>query len=308
MPLRLSMTTGFGLVLQDPAPRPELAAGVLAQALGIGPAEAAARLASPPGPLAAGLGKAAALRLALHLRLLGVRVQVAAGRDAPAAPAPLFDIALQVRDPARLEAVARRLGGWLAVSADAAVAGLRRPGGMILAGLDRAAVEGWRRRVRGLAGLQLLVSDPAGATYDLLPWDRPADGARLGPLLQFLRRLGLPPCPMTGAVAAGLDTPTVRAVLRRYPDCGLVALNRDFQRFDLVIAGATKPVQPELASFLATRTALSAQAFGAAGLTGDLRIECALSRADAMAFMADYAAIGIETRPRLVTGRGDGPE
>lgn len=308
MPSRLSMTTGFGLALLGPAPRPELAAGVLAQALGIGEAEAAARLAGPPGPLAAGLGKTAAVRLALHLRLLGARVQVAAGPDSPPPPAPLFDIALQVRDPARLDAVARRLGGWLAVSAGAAVAGLGRPGGMIVAGLDWTAVEGWRRRVRGVAGLQLLVSDPSGATYDLLPWDRPAAGARLGPLLRFLRRLGLAPCPMTGAVAAGLDTAMVRAVLRRYPDCGLLALNRDFQRFDLVIAGATAPVQPELASFLATRTALSAQAFGAAGQTGDLRIECALSRADAMAFMADYAAIGVETRPRLVMERGDGPE
>lgn len=307
MTMRLSMTTDHVLALMAPAARADLAAPVLARSLGIAAGDAAGRLARGPGTLATGLSRTRASRAATMLGLLGLRVRVAEGGADVEPETVLFDVALQVADAGLRAGVAVRLARWLDMAPDAVVAGLGRPGGIVVTALDWTAVNGWRRRVRGMCGLQLLVSDPAGATFDLLPWDRPANPARLAPLLRFLRRLGLATCPLTGAVAAGIDRVMVRTVLRRFPDCGLVALNRDFQRFDLVLAGTPMPVRHELASFLAARTALPPQAFARPDRVAGLRIECSLCRADALAFQTDYAAIGLETRLRLVLERGDGP-
>jgi hypothetical protein len=85
----------------------------------------------------------------------------------------------------------------------------------------------------------------------------------------------------------------------------VVALNRDFQRFDLILAGAPGIERRELADFLAARSSLPPQAFARGEAQAGLRLECGLTRADALAFQADYAAIGIETRPHLVFG-GEG--
>lgn len=307
MTTRVSATRDYGLALLAPAPRADLAAPVLAQLLDIPAAEALDRLAAGPGVLAAGLSRARAQRTAALLGVMGLRVRVDADSAAEAAT-PLFDVALQVADPALRGPAADRLSGWLDRPAAAIAAGFARPGGMVAEGLDWAAVCHLRRRVRAMTGVFLLVSDPAGATYDLIAWERPRNPARVQPLLALLRRLGLGGCTLTGAVAAGLDVPMVRAVLRRFPDCGLLALNRDFQRFDLVLAGSPVPVRGELADFLAARTALPPQTFALPDRTAGLRIECALSRADALAFQADYAAIGLETRLRLVLECGDGPD
>lgn len=301
--MRVSETREFGLALLAPAPSAELAAPVLAQMLDISAADAMDRLAAGPGILAAGLSRARARRAAALLGVMGLRVRV----DAEVGLAvPLFDVALQVADTALRETVAERLSGWLDRPAAAIAAGFARPCGLVVQGLDWTAVCHLRRRVRALSGLLLLVSDPDGATYDLIAWEPPRNPARVQPLLALLRRLGLGGCMVTGAVAAGLDRAMVRAVLRRFPDCGLLAMNRDFQRFDLVLAGAPMPVRGELADFLAARTALPPQTFAQPDRTAGLRIECALSRADALAFQADYAAIGLETRLRLVLASGDG--
>jgi hypothetical protein len=70
------------------------------------------------------------------------------------------------------------------------------------------------------------------------------------------------------------------------------------------MAGTPVPVNRELACFLAARTALPPNAFARPGGLAGLQIEGALSRADALAFQADYAAIGLDTRLRLVLERG----
>lgn len=309
MATRLTVTKDYAVALLAPASRAELAAPVMARSLDIAPAEAMKRLDGGPGIVARGLSRVRARRMVTLLGLLGLRVAVQADAgDPPEVPGPQFDIALQVADAAARPGAARRIAGWLDQTPDGVAAGLARPGGLLVGRLDWAAVNLWRRRTRGLQGLLLLVSDPAVARYDLLPWDRPADPSRLGPLVRFLRRLGLATCPLTGAVATAVDRTTAAVVLRRFPDCGLVPLNRDFQRFDLVLAGTPLPVRNEMAGFLAARTALPPQAFVRPDRLAGLRIECMLSRADALAFQADYAAIGLETRLRLVLERGDGPD
>jgi hypothetical protein len=304
MASRLSTTDDFRLDLMASVALIDIAVPLVSRSLGIDADAAHARLAKGPGTLATGLSQGRALRLATMLRLLGLPVRVSAGSEADPDFTARFDISLQVTEPARRNAVATRLAIRLCTPPAETAAELDRPCGLLRQGLVWSDVERWRRRTRGIGGLQFLVSDPETARFDLLPWDRPANPPRLSHLLRFLRRLGLGTCPITGAVAAGIDRATVSLVLRRYPDCGLVPLNRDFQRFDLVMAGTPVPVNRELACFLAARTALPPNAFARPGGLAGLQIEGALSRADALAFQADYAAIGLDTRLRLVLERG----
>ncbi len=303
---RLSATDDFRLDLMASVALIDIAVPVVSRSLGIAEDVARDRLAKGPGRLATGLSRGRARRLATMLRLLGMPVRVSCGSDGDPDCTPTFDIALQVAEVGQRHAVASRLAARLHLPPATIATGLGRPGGLLRHGVGWPEVNDWRRRARGIGGLQVLVSDPLTARFDLLPWDRPANPLRLSPLLRFLRRLGLGTCPLTGAVAAGIDHATASLILRRYPDCGLVALNRDFQRFDLVLSRTPTPGQQELASFLATRTALPPGAFAGPDGLADLRIEGSLSRADALAFQADYAAIGLETRMRLVLERGDG--
>lgn len=310
MPSNLSITSDLALILVAPAPQPGLAVDLLAAHVGLPRGEALARLSGGPGVLATGLAQGRGRRLVTLLGLLGLRVRLAAADVGPVqrqAPELLFDLALQAsRNHGQRAAAAERLAPDLGLSPAAAVLAFARPGGLVLPGLNWAAVAAWRARTRGLVGVQVLVSDVQAAVHDLMPWDRPADPTSLGPLLRHLRRLGLAPCPLTGAIAAGLDARLAAHVLARFPQSGIVAMNRDFQRFDVELAGAPDPARHELAAFLATRTHLPVAAFARPGPAAGQRIETALSRADALAFQADYAAIGLETRLCLVLERSGG--
>lgn len=304
----LSQETRFGLTLLAATRQAELAAPVLARATGVSPDEALERLARGPGLIGAGLRRRQAAQVAVLLGLLGLQVRVSAPNETVDPLPPRFDLALQVTGRNAARAAAPRLAAWLGRTETEILAGLARPGGVVLAGQTWDAVTRWRRRTRGMAGLQVLVSDPLQATYVLLPWETPAVPAQVPGLLRFLRRLGLARCPVTGAIATGLDLAMVRIVLKRYPGCGLVALNSHFQRFDLVLSVRQEPIRHELASFLAARTALPPTAFQCHEALAGLRIESALNLNDALAFQADYAAMGLDTRLRLVPERSDGPD
>jgi hypothetical protein len=282
--------------LHAPSPQMALAADTVAQYLHIPVIEAHARLADAPSRLAADLPAGRARRLGILLRLLGLRVELTAADDTSAIMPHLFEVALQADGPearARLPGLRAALPSSCRVSFDL-------PSCVMIEGIDWPAVAAVRRAIKGVAGLRLLVSDPEQATYDLIPMECPSDPGSTRALGQHLQRLGLGRCGMTGAVGAELDVTMQRLVLARFPDAGVIALNRDFQRFDLYLTGAPDPARRELTDFLATRTSLPASAFAGGQARAGLRIECGLTRADALAFHADYAAIGIETRPRLV--------
>jgi hypothetical protein len=301
MPTKLTAATRCTVVVEAPSPQMALAAETVAQCLRIPVAEALARLAEAPTRLAVDLPVGRARRLGMLLRLLGLRVAVLPA-DASVSEAPhSFEVALQASAPeARV-----RLAALVAAQDGAQAVTLDLPSCAVIEGLDWPAVSMLRRRIKGVAGLRLLVSDPGQASYDLIPFGRPADPDSARALGRHLQRLGLARCALTGAVGADLDATMRRLVLARFPQAGVVALNRDFQRFDLVLTGTPDPARRELADFLATRTSLPPSAFAGRQARAGLRIECGLTRADTLAFQADYAAIGIETRPRLVfTGEG----
>lgn len=296
MSTKLKSNMRLAVLLQAPSPQMALAAETVAQFLHIPLHEAQARLADAPSRLAADLPAGRARRLGTLLRLLGLRVEILAADDPSEVKPHLFEVALQASGREARE----RLPGLLAALPTGCSASVNLPSFAVIEGLDWPAVAALRRTIKGVAGLRLLVSDPEQATYDLIPMERPSDPDSARALGRHLQRLGLGRCVMTGAIGAELDDTMRRLVLARFPHAGLIALNRDFQRFDLDLTGTPDPARRELTDFLATRTSLPASAFAAGQARAGLRIECGLTRADALAFQADYAAIGIETRPRLV--------
>ena len=302
MPTKLTADTGCTVLLQAPSPQMALAADTVARCLRIPVAEALARLAEAPTCLAVDLPVGRARRLGTLLRLLGLRVAILPG-DAPLSDVPhWFEVALQAGGPEARAMLAPLVAALLEAQGTVT---MHAPSCAVIEGLDWPAVSALRRRIKGVPGLRLLVSDPGQASYDLIPFGRPADPDSACGLGRHLQRLGLVRCALTGAVGADLDATMRRLVLARFPQAGVIALNRDFQRFDLELTGTPDPRHRELADFLSARTSLPPSAFAGREARAGLRIECGLTRADTLAFQADYAAIGIETRPRLVfTGEG----
>lgn len=295
MPAPTATGTRFRLLLAAPAPQGRLAADLLAAATGVDAGLAAARLAGGPSLLAEGLGAAEARRLAALLPLFGLRVRVEPeGSAAAEAEETRFDLSVQCAGPADAPALAATLG----LTVGEVREGLSRPGGLTLPGRDWAEVGALRARLCLLRGLRVAVSDPERATYDLIAWGRPTRPDEAAGLLRHSRRLGLGPCALTGAAVGGADRALRDHLLARFPGAGVIAVNRDFQRFDLLLTASPGLGERDLADFLASRGPHVASASGAG-----LCIERGLSRADTLCFQTDYAVIGIETRPVLVAGR-----
>lgn len=300
MPTRITTCTQMRVVLDAAAPHGAMAAEVLAAATGLTAGEAHERLANAPCELAAPTTAEAARRLVRILSVFGLRVRAESAGQPASRPNIRFDLALQ---PTGSHPSARATGlvaARLGRGADAVAADLAAPGGLILEGLDWAAICAWRHLLRERSGIRAVASDPQVALYDLLPSGRTADSPQALALLLHLRRLGLGPCALTGAVGGGLDRVMRDHVMRRFPGAGFVPVNRDFQRFDLVLTGARGLNAHDIEGFLRSRGGIGVPAVAAEGGPDPLRIECALGRADALAFQSDYAAIGIETRLRLV--------
>jgi hypothetical protein len=304
MSIRLTSDTPVTVMLQAPSPQMALAADITAQHLRISRQEALARLADAPARIASSLPVGKARRLCLLLRLLGLRVSMMPDNAHPAEVQGGYEVSLQANGAdARL-----RLRAMLsAMPMPVASAMLDMPSGVVIEGLDWSGVVTLRRRIKSEPGLRMMISDPQSASYDVIPWGRPADPASAIALTRHLRRLGVARCALTGAVGADLDAAMRTHVLSRFPEAGVIALNRDFQRFDLILTGAPDLPQRDLADFLAARAQVPHALLARPGAAPGLRIECALTRADTLAFQADYAAIGIETRPMLVLTREGDP-
>ncbi len=283
----------------------DLGRDVVAAHLGLTPKEAAQRLSRAPSVLAEALAPDAARRLVRLLRLLGLPARCeTVGTGDKIECRTVFDLAIQPTAGAPAREIAARLSERLDRPQATFMTLLHAPGGLVVTDLTWQAVAGWRTD-RALSRAQILVSESEGAAYDVLPWYRPDDQTSVSALARHLRVLGLAPCPLTGAVAAGIDRTMAAHLIERFPRAGLLCVNRDFQRFDLVMTAAPGLSPRELADFLTTRTGQSRVVPGATCTSAPEAIDCALTRSDALAFQADYALIGIETRLRLVSGSRD---
>lgn len=255
----------------------ELAAPSLARHLRISEAAAMALLRKGELQLAAGADPLVSL-----LRALGIVVQTASGAG--------LTVSLYSAAPdQRLQAALAALG----LQADAVM----QAGGLVLAGQTVAQIEVLRRMFRQFAGLQLTVSDPAQARFDLFA-RQPLTRYRRTVLETHVAQLGLPACICSGALATGLTRAQVQQVQAGFADCGLLALDQAFQRFDLYLTGISIPLRAA-ADFLAMRTDLTGVKLESVTPLAPLRLESALNRSAARAFCADYASIGLRAAAQL---------
>ncbi len=263
----------------------------IAGILGIEPQQAADRLASLPTVLTENVAGPEAQRLSAVLMAFGlnVRLDPTFSTKAPQPPAEaLADLAVQLAPGADAKVAASRLHALLGMPEAVVLKGLTGPEGLVLRGLSPPQIIGRQQALRRDRGLRLTLSDPASATFDAFPAMN-----KLLPVADLMR-LGLARCPFSGAAASGLNHATALYLSRRVQD-RLTLVNRDFQRFDLLLRATHGLAPKELSGFLESRPG-ARQPSANDGLR---QLEIDLPRRVAMQFAADYATIGVEVQPRL---------
>lgn len=175
----------------------------------------------------------------------------------------------------------------LTTSLASVAAALRQPGGLVLRGLQSETAARLCDRLARIKGVQIELSEPQTATYDLF-------GRVDATVRRDLERLGLASCPTTGAAAAALDCGMADWLRRRHRR---VAIDRRFQRFDVMLSDTCQTPRDRIADFIGLRTGV-----GRARVLDDpapIRLEVGLPRGVARQFATDYAAIGLSVHLRL---------
>lgn len=282
MTLEPNSVTSFCLRFTAPCPIAGDLAPVLARGLGLSPAEVRATQGGTGVLLPS--AQVQPERAAALARAFGVAVaapQAGQRRSVAFLPRPGAHIA--------------EMAQWLANLTGRASARLsqqlRQPGGAQFLDLPPGQVPQWQAACRHRRDLEMAVSQGEGALHDLFV---PIPDA----LATDLRALGLSGCAVTGARAAGLDRSMLGWLERRHR---LRALDRAFQRFDLLMLGCGRLSPREVADFLGLRTGMGAPDFARASARTPLQIETALPRDTALRFFADYGQIGLPVA-LLLTG------
>jgi len=281
------------LTITERPKRPDLVVPVLMRHLGLSWAEAMQRLESPALTLASDLSPAQLRHLQSILSALGVRT-----RPGSAACAHAVDLSLQLAVWAKAAEVASRLAAKIGHPVTEVLDALCRPGGMVLPALPDKDAQALLDRLRPIRGLLVTPSDPRTAVHDLYA-TRPLTVAELARLATARSLIGAMPDPLTEAVAAGLDGASRNLLVSRLADLDLLPLDRRFQRFDLVLTGASGWSRTDLADFLTSRTHLPRAAIEALSPEAPVTLDLGLGWSTARQFCGDYGAIGLFVRPVL---------
>lgn len=213
-----------------------------------------------------------------------------------------IDVSVQLAVWAEVEGMSARLSHLLRSDPSDVARELGQSGGLIHEGLDGDSALRIAARLRQLPGLIVTLSDRATALYDIY-LTRPLFDIEATRLNAMTGLIGTLPDALTEAVATGLDRRNRDVLLSRLPDLGLVAIDRAFQRFDLILTGATGWTTPELADFLVARTQRPRAAFETLSPDLPVKLDLGLRSNVARQFCADYAAIGLMVRP-VLSSRG----
>lgn len=281
-------TEQLRMILQASSGQAALAAEMVADHLGLSVETAASRLTLGKGLLAEEVPADKARKLAALLATCGILIRLDAS-PAPDAAGPEEELALQATGP--VDPLIGRLAAVFGKSLRSVHARLTLPGGMVLR-MSAAEANRLERLLSREPGLRVLRATPAVGTFDLFSLTAGTDPG----LARLLRQLGLAPCRFSGAIATGLDHRSAAHVLARTGHLGLVAVNREFLRYDLLLTGTDGlPVQ-ELADFLAIRCPQPMTRLRALSPSEPLRLETGLTRRAIQQFQADYGTIGLQTR------------
>ncbi len=278
------------LVQQLPAEMVILAASTLSRHLDISLHQAEQQLRSgvikPNGPMDA----------KTEDQLFAVLGALGLTRQSAESPHDLT-LSVQLTDPADLAFLAPKLAIVAQLGLAVVFQALQRPGGLVLENLTTTAVTGLRKQLRRLQGLKTALST-MNAQCDLFVVSKPSANVsrQLG---RYLALMGATPCRFSGALASCLTVHQTKQIRSRFPQAGLIGLDRAFQRFDLFLTGIGDLAPQDVAEFLSTRTNLSGAMVECVTPLRPLQIEKGLTRAVTQQFRADYAAIGLQTCARL---------
>lgn len=287
-------STGLSLYLTMPAAVPSLAAPVLAAHLGITESSALHRLSAGPGLIASGLDQQSAQRLFTILSALGLNLRV----DPAARALPRHDLSIQLSIWGDLGRAADTIAGVLSCGRSGVANALTRPGGLMLPDLGAQEARRLQDRLAVIPGVIVLCTNREDAPFDLFA-TRPLSHHQRAKLEKALRYIGARPDDLTGACAAGLGLASRDHLISRFSDLHLIALSRSVQRFDLYLTGVVGWVTKDLADFLVARTGQPRARFEMITSSDPILIDCGLTYSVMRQFCADYAAIGLFSRPLL---------
>jgi hypothetical protein len=236
--------------------------GVLKQVLPQSEARLAALLYQAPAELMGGLTFDQADKINTLLRATGLDSTVLGQGERFTPGAPDYEVALAIKNGANLPVIAHQIMELLGVKADKARAILCASPTVLMGSVSANTVGALRRRFEPL-GVELDVSQPALATYDLFLGDCPP--REVERVKQLLRDLNVPllaaqdPTPQP-LLAVGLTKAQADRLWEQLRRTSLPArlVNRDFERFDVRLDAAPPggPQQEALAEYLVATTGM----------------------------------------------------
>lgn len=266
----------------------ELAASCLSRQMDLSLASARQQLRS--ARLALPTGEETRRFLAL-LRTMGIEV---------AAPeAGLF--AASIRAPNASEIAVETVVRTLRQDRAAVAAALNAPWGLLLTDLPQAELDRLTQELRPFPAVMLTSVANVGTSIDIFA-PKPIPPRQACRLSAHIAQRGLAPCRISGALIGNLCQQAARQITSRFDDCGLLALPRAFQRFDLYLTGIGRVTPAEVMDFLRVRGDHSGRIAQSISPLAPLCVDSDLSRAAALAFCADYAAIGLDVSLKLMGG------
>lgn len=232
--------------------------GVLKQVLPVSEARLAALLYQAPAELIGGLERPQAEQITTLLRSTGLDCQIL-GPDETFTPGePCYEVALVIKPNSNMLAIAQLIMELLGVKLEKARSILCNSPTVLMGNISASTVGELRRRFAPL-GVELDVSQPAQAAFDLFLGDcGPRDRERVK---QLLRDLRLPllnqgtnePQPLLAVGLTKAQADKLWDQLRR-TSLPVRLVNRDFERFDLRLDQATPT--PAMIEFLVTTTGM----------------------------------------------------
>ena len=208
-----------------------------------------------------------------------------------------LSLSVQLAKPVDLAYLAPKLAAIVQLPLAAVMQALPRPGGVTLENLTADGAHRLRKQIRRIQGFKTVQSNMTAQCDLFVISPLPVGLSRS--LGRYLALLGAVSCRFSGAVAAGLSVQQVRHICGRFPQAGLIGLDRAFQRFDVFLTGIGDLAPQDVAEFLSTRTNMSGAMVESVTPLQPLQIEHGLSRGVTQHFRADYAAIGLQTCARL---------
>lgn len=276
------------------------ASAAVAKGLGLPTDQIVACCYRAPAVLVDEIDRDRAEQIAELLASIGFEIDIQPDDAAPPGPQFCYDVALYLREPARLQDCADVLADFIGTGTDEALGLLMRPPGVVLGNVSRATVDAFARRLP--EGTELLWSRPEEARYVCLVLPG-------SPLLQRsvwddLSRHGYDVQGQEGIVAADVDHATARALWQRHHAGGVLqVVNQDFLRFDvrLIEPAQANPDSDTVTAALANHTDIPAELYAAVLSEAPITLVEALPNTDLSACLEALHGADLKVAAECIT-------